>query len=99
MPAGLQAWDANSRLVVDLTDRLAKTVLVGEVLLNPSFNRSIDIYYPGLQDDQSWSVTHCGGVTASQIFTGFFRLTCTDSDGGGSLPGGNVRVYYGLIKQ
>lgn len=95
MPAGLQVWDAQGRIVVDLTDRLAKVVASGSAgMMSPSnstFRKSIPI--AGMANDGTWFVQATEFVVV-EIFSGYFRLSRFELYGGD-----NLEVFYTVIKQ
>lgn len=58
MPAGLQVWDANGRLVADFTDRLMRFHSRGET--TAPYNSSRFIVVPEMSADGSWYVASFG---------------------------------------
>ena len=60
MPQGLQVWDENGNVVMDLTDRLSKFVRSGSVVVPSGFYSeppySIFIPHAGMSSNGDWAV-------------------------------------------
>lgn len=77
MPAGLQAWDANGNLVVDLGDFSTRFVSRHNVSF-PSNVRQVSFSVPGLTGTNSFAVIMGGTVPAG----GFGYYTAVTKNGG-----------------
>lgn len=92
MPVGFQSFDAQGRLTCDLTDRLAKVMGSGSVVVTYP-NTNITVYFAGLVPGGEWYV-YTTERTMVRIFNGYFIITRVDQ-----FSGESSTVYYSVIKQ
>ncbi|MCD9005241.1 hypothetical protein LDO31_03130 [Luteimonas sp. XNQY3] len=72
MPAGLEAWDAQGRIVVDLTDRL--TQYLGEAVVTAGVNGSVSVPQTGA-GNSVWAAFISGSVIDRSRVTPAFSVS------------------------
>ncbi|WP_136638130.1 hypothetical protein [Stenotrophomonas maltophilia] len=86
MTQGLQVWDQNGALVLDVTDRLTRHVVSGSYVAPAgSWPIIAFISVPGMVNDGTWLAVASSGPGAGNpvtIINGGFNVLCNDAFGG-----------------
>lgn len=97
MAQGLQVWDANGVLVLDVTERLTRHVVSGSY--QPPAGSGVQTVFvavPGMANDGTWIVVASSGPGSGNpvtIVNGGFNVICNDSFG--TTPQVN---YYTVLR-